>query len=117
MCLICERIKMIENGTNPYFVKELSTGYVVLGDHQHFKGYTLNLLMTICLISGFKCFNTDAKTFESFKSSDSSSKASNDTSRTLAKSLILSSFGSDFPFSQSETDCLLIPSLLTRERL
>lgn len=43
MCLICERIKMIENGTNPYFVKELSTGYVVLGDHQHFKGYTLFL--------------------------------------------------------------------------
>lgn len=43
MCLICERIKMIENGTNTYFVKELSTGYVVLGDHQHFKGYTLFL--------------------------------------------------------------------------
>ncbi len=43
MCLICERMKMIENGTNPYFVKELETGYVVLGDHQHFRGYTLFL--------------------------------------------------------------------------
>ncbi|MCM1488860.1 MAG: HIT family protein [Firmicutes bacterium] len=43
MCLICERIKMIKNGTNPYFVKELETGYVVIGDHQHFKGYTLFL--------------------------------------------------------------------------
>ncbi|MCH5165419.1 MAG: HIT family protein [Clostridiales bacterium] len=43
MCLICERIEMIKNGTNPYFVKELSTGYVVIGDHQHFKGYTLFL--------------------------------------------------------------------------
>lgn len=43
MCLICDRIKMIKNGTNPYFVKELETGYVVIGDHQHFKGYTLFL--------------------------------------------------------------------------
>lgn len=42
-CLICERIEMIKNGTNPYFVCELETGYVVLGDHQHFKGYTLFL--------------------------------------------------------------------------
>ena len=43
MCLICDRIKMIHNGTNPYFVKELHTGYVVIGDHQHFRGYTLFL--------------------------------------------------------------------------
>lgn len=40
MCFICERIGMIQKGTNPYFVKELETGYVVIGDHQHFKGYT-----------------------------------------------------------------------------
>ncbi len=44
MCIICERIEMIKKGTNPYFVKELDTGYVVLGDHQHFTGYTLFLL-------------------------------------------------------------------------
>lgn len=43
MCLICERIEMIKNGTNPYFVKELETGYVVIGDYQHFYGYTLFL--------------------------------------------------------------------------
>ena len=43
MCFICDRIKMINNGTNPYFVKELQTGYVVIGDNQHFKGYTLFL--------------------------------------------------------------------------
>ena len=43
MCFICKRIEMIKNGENPYFVKELQTGYVVLGDHQHFKGYTLFL--------------------------------------------------------------------------
>jgi len=42
-CLVCERIEMIKNGTNPYFVIELETGYVVLGDHQHFRGYTLLL--------------------------------------------------------------------------
>ncbi len=35
---------MIREGKNPYFVKELETGYVVLGDHQHFRGYTLFLL-------------------------------------------------------------------------
>lgn len=43
MCMICDRIQMIQNGTNPYFVKELETGYVVIGDHQHFYGYTLFL--------------------------------------------------------------------------
>lgn len=43
MCLICDRIQMIKEGVNPYFVKELETGYVVIGDHQHFYGYTLFL--------------------------------------------------------------------------
>lgn len=43
MCLICERIEAIKQQENPYFVKELKTGYVVIGDHQHFKGYTLFL--------------------------------------------------------------------------
>lgn len=43
MCLVCDRIEMIRNGTNPFFVRELETGYVVIGDHQHFKGYSLFL--------------------------------------------------------------------------
>ena len=43
MCFVCDRIEMIKKGTNPYFVKELETGYVVIGDHQHFYGYTLFL--------------------------------------------------------------------------
>ena len=43
MCLICDRIEMIKQGTNPFFVKELETGYVVIGDNQHFYGYTLFL--------------------------------------------------------------------------
>lgn len=42
-CLVCERIRMIQEGTNPYFVAELETGYVVMGDHQYFRGYTLFL--------------------------------------------------------------------------
>jgi diadenosine tetraphosphate (Ap4A) HIT family hydrolase len=42
-CLICNRINMIKEETNPYLVAELETGYVVVGDHQLFKGYTLFL--------------------------------------------------------------------------
>ena len=43
MCLICDRIQMINDNSNPWFVKELETGYVVIGDNQHFHGYTLFL--------------------------------------------------------------------------
>lgn len=43
MCLVCDRINRIQAGTNPFFVKELETGYIVLGDHQRFRGYTLFL--------------------------------------------------------------------------
>lgn len=42
-CLICDRIEKIKMGTNPYFIKEFTTGYAVLGDYQLFKGYTLFL--------------------------------------------------------------------------
>lgn len=42
-CFVCERIKMIQDDKNPFFVRELKTGYVVLGDIQRFKGYTLFL--------------------------------------------------------------------------
>lgn len=40
-CEICRRIEGIER--SPYLVKELETGYVVVGDHQLFPGYTLLL--------------------------------------------------------------------------
>lgn len=43
MCFVCDRISKIKEGTNAYFVRELETGYVVLGDYQRFKGYTLFL--------------------------------------------------------------------------
>ncbi len=55
MCLICDRIKMIKDGTNPYFVKELKTGYVVIGDNQHFYGYALFL----CKRHETELFNLD----------------------------------------------------------
>lgn len=41
MCDICGMIEKSLNGENPYFVKELKTGIVVLGWNQHFYGYTL----------------------------------------------------------------------------
>lgn len=43
MCFICNRINETKVGNNPFLVKELETGYVVIGDYQHFKGYTLFL--------------------------------------------------------------------------
>ena len=43
MCLICQRIELIKAGENPYFVKEMETGYLVIGDHQYFAGYSLFL--------------------------------------------------------------------------
>lgn len=42
-CGVCERINLIKEGKNPFFVRELRTGYVVLGDIQRFQGYTLFL--------------------------------------------------------------------------
>lgn len=36
-CLIYERIALIKEGENPYVVRELNTGYVVIGDQQGFK--------------------------------------------------------------------------------
>jgi diadenosine tetraphosphate (Ap4A) HIT family hydrolase len=42
-CLICERIDLIRKEENPFFVAETKTGFVVLGDFQFFRGYTLFL--------------------------------------------------------------------------
>ncbi len=41
MCDMCKVIEQIKNNENPWFVKELETGYVILGWNQHFYGYTL----------------------------------------------------------------------------
>jgi diadenosine tetraphosphate (Ap4A) HIT family hydrolase len=42
-CPICERISLIKKGKNPHFVKEMESGYLVLGDHQFYKGYSVLL--------------------------------------------------------------------------
>ena len=42
-CLVCQRIDLIKENKNIFFVKELKTGYVVLADYQYFYGYTIFL--------------------------------------------------------------------------
>jgi diadenosine tetraphosphate (Ap4A) HIT family hydrolase len=42
-CLVCNRIELIKNNKNKYFVKELESGYVVLADYQYFPGYIVFL--------------------------------------------------------------------------
>ena len=42
-CFICDRIESIKKGTNPFLVTELPTSYIVIGDRQFFKGYSLVL--------------------------------------------------------------------------
>lgn len=63
MCLICDRINMITNGTNPYFVKELETGYVVIGDNQHFMGIHYFCIKIMNRQSCFNCLCPNAKNF------------------------------------------------------
>jgi len=38
-CEVCNQIKTIKE--SPYFMAEIETGYVCLGWHQYFKGYTI----------------------------------------------------------------------------
>lgn len=42
-CFVCERIEQIKDGTNPYFVAEMPSGYAVMGDFQFYPGYTIFL--------------------------------------------------------------------------
>ena len=41
-CDICQRIARF-TPDNPYLIAELDTGYAVLGDNQHYRGYTIFL--------------------------------------------------------------------------
>ena len=43
MCGVCQTIQETIEGKNRYFVRELETGYVVIGDYQRIKGSTLFL--------------------------------------------------------------------------
>lgn len=45
-CFVCNRISLIKNNKNKYFVKEMQSGYVVLCDFQYFSGYTIFLSKT-----------------------------------------------------------------------
>jgi diadenosine tetraphosphate (Ap4A) HIT family hydrolase len=44
-CEICGRIERL-TPENPYFVAEMKTGYVALGDHQTYRGYTVFVAKT-----------------------------------------------------------------------
>jgi len=39
MCLICERLELIKKGSFAPFVHEFENSYLVIGEHQYFKGY------------------------------------------------------------------------------
>lgn len=40
-CDMCKVIEEIKKNENPWFVKELKTGYVIFGWNQHFNGYVI----------------------------------------------------------------------------
>lgn len=40
-CSVCARIKTIQAGQNPNLITELDNSYVVIGDYQFYKGYTV----------------------------------------------------------------------------
>lgn len=44
MDLICQRVKLWEEGENPYFVHEFKNSILVIGDHQYYAGNSLLLL-------------------------------------------------------------------------
>lgn len=71
MCIICERIQMIKERTNPYFVKELETGYVVMGDNQYFR-VRAKLLeeMTIVAKAVSKAFGAEKMNYECLGNGD-----------------------------------------------
>lgn len=39
MCLICDRLELIKKGNFAPFVHEFENSYLVIGEHQYFKGY------------------------------------------------------------------------------
>ena len=43
-CFICDRVQMAKEGKNPFLIHEFKNSYLVLGDHQYFKGYSVVLL-------------------------------------------------------------------------
>jgi hypothetical protein len=43
-CLICERVALAKEGSNPHLIAEMDHSYFVVGDHQFHQGYGLVLL-------------------------------------------------------------------------
>lgn len=43
-CIACERIDQIKQGSNPHFIRELETSYLVLADNQYYEGFCIHLL-------------------------------------------------------------------------
>jgi diadenosine tetraphosphate (Ap4A) HIT family hydrolase len=43
-CLICDRVRAVTEGRNPYLVAEFDRSVFVVGDHQFYPGYSLVLL-------------------------------------------------------------------------
>jgi diadenosine tetraphosphate (Ap4A) HIT family hydrolase len=43
-CLICERVALAKEASNPHLIAEMDHSYFVLGDHQFHRGYALVLL-------------------------------------------------------------------------
>ncbi len=41
MCLICDRLELIKKGEFAPFVHEFENSYLVIGEHQYFKGYSV----------------------------------------------------------------------------
>ena len=39
MCIICDRLELIKEGSFAPFVHEFESSYLVIGEHQYFKGY------------------------------------------------------------------------------
>jgi diadenosine tetraphosphate (Ap4A) HIT family hydrolase len=38
-CILCERVRLIKQGKYPYLIHEFRNSYLLLGEHQYYKGY------------------------------------------------------------------------------
>ncbi len=43
-CLLCERIKLASEGKYPYVIHEFKHSFLMLGEHQFFRGYSVLVL-------------------------------------------------------------------------
>lgn len=45
-CLLCERVKKIQKNEYPFLIQEFEESYLLLGEHQYYKGYCVLLSKT-----------------------------------------------------------------------